>query len=67
MRIAATERSLAVVVNGTYYPSSQIAGRKEGILQGTLLYRAKSTSPRFINYRLATDEEKSSYASSTLE
>jgi hypothetical protein len=67
MRTAATEKSLAVVVNGIYYPSSQIAGRKEGMLQGTLLYRAKSTSPKFINYRLATEEEKSTYTSNALE
>lgn len=67
MRMAATERSLAVVVNGIYYPSSQVASSKEGILQGTLLYRAKSSSQKFKNYRLATEEEKRNYMANKVQ
>lgn len=50
--------SLAVIVNGTYYESANMAAKAENVPSTTTMRRVKSTSSKFANYRFATEEEK---------
>jgi hypothetical protein len=63
---AGTPSSIAVLVNNVYYESMRLAVKSEGISKTTLSKRIKSSSPDFVNYRYATEEEKRKYASNTL-
>ena len=55
--------SQAVVVNGKYYESINIAAKSEGVISGTLRKRVLSTTTNFANYRFATPEEKAAHSS----
>ena len=52
-------RSSAVVINGEYYASANIAAKAKGEYQATLLNRVKNPNPKFSEWRFATEEEKS--------
>jgi plasmid stability protein len=63
---AGTPSSIPVLVNNVYYESMRLAVKLEGISKATLGKRIKSSSPDFVNYRYATEEEKLNHASSTV-
>ncbi len=59
--------SIAVVINGVYYPTKKFAAEGEKVVPATVSDRIKSPKSKWDGWRLATDEEKSIYGSSTLE
>lgn len=59
--------SIAVVINGVYYPTKKFAAEGEKVVPATVSDRIKSTKSKWDGWRLATEEEKSTYESSALE
>lgn len=53
-------RSIAVVINGVYYPSGNFAAKIEAISLATVFSRIKST--KWSGYRFATPEEKAAHS-----
>ena len=49
--------SIAVVGNKIYYPTMTLAAKAENISHPSIIYRIKSTKPKWSEWRLATEEE----------
>jgi hypothetical protein len=55
-------RSLPILINGIYYESTNLAAKAENIHFQTILYRLKTSSPKFSEWRYATPEEKAAHS-----
>lgn len=55
-------KSLAIVINGKYYESINVAAKSEGVKGGTIRKRVLSTTSNFSDYRFATPEEKAAHS-----
>lgn len=66
-RGAKNYKSISVIINDVYHESASLAAKSEGLSHTTITNRARSTDPKWAEWRLATDEEKSIYGSSALE
>ena len=59
---ATNPKSLAVVIDGKYYESINIAAKSIGMSANGLKKRILSTTSKFPNYRFATPEEKAAHS-----
>jgi len=59
---AMNHKSIAVIVDGTYYESAKLASRYLNVDATTVLNRARNTSNVFSNYLLATEEDRLQYS-----
>ena len=65
-RASSADVSLPVMINGVYYTSKNFAAKVENTYISTLHNRINSNNPKWTEWRLATEEERLNYASSTL-
>jgi hypothetical protein len=53
--------SVSLVINSNYYASATVASQEENVTTKTVLKRARSNDPKWVKWRLATEEEKLQY------
>jgi hypothetical protein len=54
-------RSVSVVIDDIHYPTASFAASAVSVHHNTVLSRVKSNSPKWAEWRLATDAEKLQY------
>lgn len=59
---ANSPQSVAVVINGVYYPSGKFAAKAENVTPPTVSYRIKNTKSKWDGWRFATEEEIASFS-----